>query len=94
MCGCAADLTWSGGNDLLFGTFGQQVLAYTSDPEPVRSAPGDDAQPSTEMAAPAPAPAPARFRRLWTRQFAAPVYDVGCLDMTGDGTDEVVVLTS
>ena len=77
-CGIITTL-WDGSLELLLGTYGEQVLAYSIERETDSPSGKNTVKWAAEL--------------RWRRPFPFPIYSIAKLDLTGDGLDEMVVLT-
>eukprot|EP00052_Salpingoeca_macrocollata_P005529 m.47955 g.47955 ORF g.47955 m.47955 type:complete len:483 (+) comp14910_c0_seq3:57-1505(+) len=73
-----ADLNWDGYNELVIGTYGSQILAYSADFDWL-------SEPPTHR--------DCNFSLKWQRGFTFPVYSLHYADVTGDGMRELIVST-
>jgi len=74
-CTCIADVDWDGSNEIILGTYGQELLVYKciSLDSTVESACSVD------------------FQLIWRRSFANPLFAIEYLDLTNDGLKELTV---
>jgi hypothetical protein len=85
LCCLAADVDWDGREEVVIGTYGQQLLLYAREEE-------GEALRSDPLHGQGAGSAP-RFRKVWAQPFAYPISAVHCGDFNLDGADEVVVNT-
>lgn len=77
-----ADIDRDGINDILLGTYGQELLVYKFR-EPKKQSDGNAAVQE-----------PSFLSAFWSRSFSYPIINMSLLDMTGDGLDEIAVITT
>jgi len=87
LCGIAADIDCDGFQEILIGTYGQELLAYKWCPPcgvaTEREFPlSSQAQNSAHF-----------FRLLWHRRYREPIYHITSYDLTGDGLCELAITT-
>jgi len=89
-CSCIADVDMDGMNELILGTYGQELLVYKYDKGQPTSQGNlsqvDPKSPSNQQQG--------EFYLVWQRSFAYPVLAINYLDITGDGMRELVVLST
>jgi len=73
---CIADIDMDGQNEILLGTYGQDVLAYKFDTNPSESNPGNG------------------YYLMWSHHFSHPILSLDYVDITGDGLNELVVMST
>ncbi|KAL9952668.1 hypothetical protein ACROYT_G039956 [Oculina patagonica] len=74
-CTCIADVDWDGNDEILLGTYGQELLVYKciSLDNTLQSSNSVD------------------FQLVWRRSFANPLFAIEYLDLTNDGLKEIAV---
>ncbi|KAJ7376499.1 hypothetical protein OS493_034235 [Desmophyllum pertusum] len=75
-CTCIADVDWDGNNEIILGTYGQELLVYKC-----ISVPDNTLQSSSNV----------DFQLMWRRSFANPLFAIEYLDLTNDGLKEIAV---
>lgn len=75
-CTCIADVDWDGNNEILLGTYGQELLVY-------QSVSLDNTLQSQSSNI--------DFQLVWRRSFANPLFSIEYLDLTNDGLKEIAV---
>ncbi|GAB6024576.1 hypothetical protein CHUAL_009726 [Chamberlinius hualienensis] len=87
-CACIADIDFDGYNEIIIGTYGQQLLMYkcveTRDTPPTNKS--DSASTPTSIKF--------HYSFVLQRRFAHPLLAVEYFDVTGDGLKELVVLST
>eukprot|EP00050_Salpingoeca_kvevrii_P009085 m.307006 g.307006 ORF g.307006 m.307006 type:complete len:531 (+) comp19631_c0_seq1:43-1635(+) len=81
LCSAVSDLSWTGFNSILLGTYGRQVLFY--------EAPAEIQARSTTVNS-----LSSCYKLRQAKKVNEPVFGVFCCDMTGDGLKEVIVVTA
>lgn len=74
-CTCIADVDWDGSNEIILGTYGQELLVYkciSLDGSVVWTNNVD-------------------FELIWKRSFASPLFAIEYMDLTNDGLKELTV---
>ncbi|XP_072032491.1 KICSTOR complex protein kaptin-like [Amphiura filiformis] len=102
LCGCIADVDWDGQNEILIGTYGQEVLAYkyhsdTTKQTTVSSSPvnaNDKSSPDLSTDDKPTTDTHGEYRLHWKRGFSQPIVAMQYVDITGDGLCELVVVTT
>ncbi len=84
MCCKSTDLNWDGTDEILLGTYGQQLLAYSKKHEGANLS---ESCARSQQARSCP------YEKSWERQFAYPIFSIESGDYNQDGLDEVVVNT-
>lgn len=74
-CTCIADVNWDGKNEIILGTYGQELLIFKG----VRLDNTGNSSNSID------------FQLMWKRSFASPLFAIEYLDLTNDGLKELVV---
>jgi hypothetical protein len=74
------DLQWTGTPELVFGTFGQEVLVYRQTFDEANAQSNADANPTG-------------FQLRTHRYFSQPVMGLHVSDLTRDGVNELIVVT-
>uniref|UniRef100_A0A672FSD1 Kaptin (actin binding protein) n=1 Tax=Salarias fasciatus TaxID=181472 RepID=A0A672FSD1_SALFA len=77
LCALVLDLDFDGQQEVLLGTYGQELLCYKLQAAPGGGGGGSDSH----------------FQLQWRRSFKSPVLSIIYLDLTGDGVRELAVLT-
>jgi len=79
LCSAVSDVDWDGEQEVLIGTYGEQLLAYSRVREggALSSIGGSDSE----------------YVLDWTREFAHPIYSIKTGDFNQDGAEELVVNT-
>ncbi|KAM7441816.1 hypothetical protein ABFA07_009144 [Porites harrisoni] len=74
-CTCIADVDWDGRNEVILGTYGQELLVYKciSGESSLQSCCNVD------------------FQLIWRRSFANPLFAIEYVDLTNDGMEEIAV---
>jgi hypothetical protein len=85
ICCLAADVDWDGREEVVIGTYGQQLLLYAREEE-------GEALRRDPLHGQGAGNAPL-FRKVWTQPFAYPISAIHCGDFNLDGADELVVNT-
>jgi len=77
LCCKLADIDWDGKEEILVGTYGQQLLTYSR----------------IEEGAALEHPSECRYALAWKRRFAYPIFSMDVGDFNQDGADELIVNT-
>ncbi|XP_013407661.1 KICSTOR complex protein kaptin [Lingula anatina] len=93
LCSCVTDIDFDGENEILLGTYGQELLIYKFFPTQT-----SETQPSVESAG-SPRTSPreifndGQFKMISRRSYSSPILALDYIDITGDGLYEIAVLT-
>jgi len=91
LCGQAVDVDCDGYNEILLGTYGQELLAYKFYPqapsEQILVVPLSNEEADGEWT-------DCHYRFAWNRSCGEPIYHIALLDITGDGLKELSVTTT
>nr|XP_058954875.1 KICSTOR complex protein kaptin-like isoform X1 [Pocillopora verrucosa] len=74
-CTCIADVNWDGKNEIILGTYGQELLIF-------KCVPLDNTGNGSNSI---------DFQLMWRRSFASPLFAIEYLDLTNDGLKELAV---
>lgn len=74
-CTCIADVNWDGKNEIILGTYGQELLIF-------KGVFLDDTGNNSNSI---------DFQLMWRRSFASPLFAIEYLDLTNDGLKELAV---
>ncbi|CAH1265666.1 KPTN [Branchiostoma lanceolatum] len=90
LCCCVGDVDWDGRNEVIIGTYGQELLVYKYCEGSSRSRHKSNSSVASEKSA----SLESDFTLLWRRSFAHPILALAYLDMTRDGLWELVVIST
>lgn len=81
ICSCVCDVDMDGYNEILLGTYGQELLVYKhrSNWSAMEDVPDSNGATDT-------------FTLIKQRSFASPLHSIKYIDVTGDGLKEIVIL--
>ncbi|XP_064621395.1 KICSTOR complex protein kaptin-like [Lineus longissimus] len=92
LCSCITDIDFDGENEILLGTYGQELLVYKHHPKPPTPqdcSPEADKTPDTQMKS----RLGGQYYLDWQRSFSYPLLAMNKLDITHDGLNEVAVVS-
>ncbi|PIK49116.1 putative kaptin [Apostichopus japonicus] len=106
LCACVADIDWDGENEILIGTYGQELLAYKFKETPENSVvePSTPENPTNQQSAEESTQdnealrtntqIKSSYELTWRRSFGHPLLTMQYMDVTGDGLCELVVVST
>uniref|UniRef100_T1J5Z3 Kaptin n=1 Tax=Strigamia maritima TaxID=126957 RepID=T1J5Z3_STRMM len=82
LCACVADVDMDGRNEIVLGTYGQEILIYKYNGDNINSE-SDSEEFCLEP----------EYYLKWQKSFAYPLHSIKYIDITNDGMNELIVLS-